>query len=236
LKHRISLFSARVVLAIAAFLARPAMAEPHYYSITIKERADQFSRAPEAIDVNSGSWFLRNSERSILTYADIETHYAKAAEISTDLASATDFAAASTLIFLTDWAATPSQVALNPRHGIELFAQTVPIEHLKILPSNAASDKNPDIGPLSRHFADADWTWTQSQLEIRSDDYEVFLNPLAWLKDRRDGQDKMLITLIENVPTGTYQTTLPLLLTFGSDRVVEAEYVPDFLYAIHERP
>lgn len=218
-----------------------SMAEPYYYEsdtpdrearfygATTRERVAQFTRAPSTIEVNRGSSHLLWAEPPILTYADIMARYVETLNTVSDLASSTDLAQVSKLAFLAYWSGTPVSPAPPPRDAVSWFTHSIPVEQLRILASKAATDEAPHLGPLAVHLADAKWSWNESRLEIRDEDYVIWIKPVAWLRDRRDGQDKLLLELTEQVTTATYYANLPLLITFEEGRAVEAEYIPGFL-------
>lgn len=223
-----------------------SMAEPHYYEpdtpdrearfygATTRERVAQFTRAPSTIEVNRGSSHLLWAEPPILTYADIMARYVETVKTVSDLASSTDLAQVSKLAFLAYWSGTPVSPAPPPRDAVSWFTHSIPVEQLRILASKAATDEAPHLGPLAVHLADAKWSWNESRLEIRDEDYVIWIKPVAWLNDRRDGADKLMIEMSEDVPSATYHTTFQLIIAFENEKAVEFEVVSSFLAAMQD--
>lgn len=218
------------LLAFAAIVCTPwpSCAEPYFYSDNTARIVSTYRADPACFTIDEAPAFAQ-AWPPFASYADIIARYEEAAVLPKDITSESMFADASELEFLAHWSGTPVPPAWDQRTATEKFVRTMPLVQIGILASNAATEEQPDIGALSDFYARAQWRWTADRVEIRDDDSVITISPLAWLRDRRDGQDKLLLELTEQVTTATYYANLPLLITFEEGRAVEAEYIPGFL-------
>jgi len=225
-QRKLLIFAACVVASVMA--PHPTFATPHFYFSDTKQKVSEFQSDPANIHVDDAAQSLLNARPPFLTFADIADRFEQATLMPKDITSAHIVADASRTLFLSMVGRSALSPAPQADQILMQFSQMIPIQELGILLSNSAVRDSPDHQFLFQILADAKWNLTATALSITAPDYRLTLTPTAWLNDYRDGRDKLLLTIVESVPSGSYYAVMPVLVDFNTRGGPSIEHVPSY--------